>query len=171
MKMSLRKIVSGGQSGVDRAAFDAAIAAGIEIGGFVPKGRLAEDGEMPARYTGLIETDTASYDDRTRLNVLNSDATLILSSGILSGGSKLTQDLTISCGKPLLHIDFLRSDAENAVLIAEEWLASNAAEVLNIAGPRSSEDADIYSTSLRFLIQLFAKIKRDEADRPRPVCC
>lgn len=153
--MNITKIVSGGQTGVDRAAFDAAIVAGIKIGGFIPQGRLAEDGEIPAKYTGLTETDTADYDERTRLNILNSDATLILSNGRLSGGSKFTETMARSLEKPRLHIDFLRSGSEEAISKTEKWLTSNEPEILNIAGPRASEDVNIYETTFRFLTTLF----------------
>ncbi len=161
--MNIKKVVSGGQTGVDRAAFDAAIAAGIEIGGFVPKNRLAEDGRIPAEYTGLTETESADYGGRTRLNVLNSDATLILSNGPLSGGSKLTETAARSIDKPLLHIDFLQTPLDEAISGADKWLTSNDTKTLNIAGPRASEDDDIYETALRFLTKLFSKNRKDEA--------
>ena len=74
----INKIISGGQTGVDRAAFDAAIANGVEIGGFVPRGRWAEDGTIPEKYKGLVETESEDPAERTRLNVINSDATILL---------------------------------------------------------------------------------------------
>ena len=86
----ISRIVSGGQTGADRAAFDYALANEIEIGGFVPKNRAAEDGAIPAKYPNLRETETEDSAERTRLNVLNSDATLIFSHGALAGGSRLT---------------------------------------------------------------------------------
>ena len=88
--MTIRRIVSGGQTGADRAALDAALGAGVPIGGWVPKGRRAEDGTIPERYSNLRETDTDLYETRTRWNVRDSDATLILSHGALAGGSKKT---------------------------------------------------------------------------------
>jgi hypothetical protein len=87
----IRKIISGGQTGADRAAFDAALALGLPIGGWVPKGRKAEDGVIPAHYSNLRETDADDYESRTRLNVREADATLILSHGPLTGGSQLTE--------------------------------------------------------------------------------
>ena len=91
-RMSRVLIVSGGQTGVDRAAWAAAIELGLPIGGWVPKGRLAEDGEIPARYAGLREAESAEPAVRTALNVRDSDATLIFSHGPLTGGSRLTFD-------------------------------------------------------------------------------
>lgn len=162
--MNIKKVVSGGQTGADRAAFEAAIAAGIEIGGFIPKDRLAEDGKIPAKYPGLTETASTEYSERTRLNVLNSDATLILSNGPLSGGSKLTETIARSFDKPVLHIDFLQFRSEEVISVADKWLTSNEPKILNIAGPRASQDDNIYETALRFLAKLFSKWKRDDEE-------
>ena len=82
--MVIKKIISGAQTGADRAALDAALALGLPIGGWVPRGRRAEDGPVPDRYPNLRETDTDDYETRTRWNVQDADATLILSHGPLS---------------------------------------------------------------------------------------
>lgn len=141
--MTLRTIVSGGQTGADRAALDAALACGLAIGGWVPKGRLAEDGPVPARYAGLRETDSEDTAVRTRLNVRDSDATLVVSRGPLTGGSLRTADESVRAGRPLLHLDLARLEPAAAAGRLVEWLAAVRPVVLNVAGPRASEDPAI----------------------------
>lgn len=148
------KIISGGQTGVDRAALDWAIANGFESGGYVPKGRRAEDGRIPDSYANLIETGS-DVADRTKQNVIHSDATLILSEGELSGGSKLTFELAIAHGKPFLHVNFLKLSMPSAVRTVRLWLADIQPGTLNVAGPRASEDAGIYTVTRNFLNDLF----------------
>jgi len=139
----LKKIVSGGQTGADRAALDVAIGLGLETGGWVPHGRRAEDGRIPARYAGLIETATEEYRSRTALNVRDADATLIFSFGEPTGGTGLTLTLALSSGKPFLAIDLeTRSSNDNADRI-RDWLTETAARVLNVAGPRASGEPRI----------------------------
>jgi predicted Rossmann-fold nucleotide-binding protein len=152
--IKLRKIISGGQTGVDRAAFDFALENGFEIGGFVPKNRRAEDGRISEKYPNLIETATENYAERTELNVQNADAVLILSHGELTEGSLLTKEFAEKHGKPFLHIDFNESEIESAVEKARRWLASINCEKLNVAGPRASTDAEIYDKTREFLNEL-----------------
>lgn len=147
----IRRIISGGQTGADRAAFDFALEAGIEIGGFVPKNRAAEDGSLSEKYPNLVETETENPAERTELNVINSDATLILSHGELRGGSKLTEKFAEKHRKPFLHIDFSELTINQAVEKTQVWLASINCERLNIAGARASEDAEIYAKTGEFL--------------------
>lgn len=136
-------IVSGGQTGVDRAAWDVAIELGLVIGGWVPKGRAAEDGEIPARYSGLREADSSEPAVRTRRNVRDSDATLILSRGPCTGGSLLTFEEAVRLGRPVLHVDLSgRTDAAAAIEVTA-WLAAIRPAVLNVAGPRASGDPTI----------------------------
>ncbi len=151
----LKKILSGGQTGADRAAFDFALANKIEIGGFVPKNRLAEDGRIPKKYNNLKETDTIDPIERTKLNVKYSDATLILSNGELKGGSKRTAEFAEKCGKPFLHVDFSVLKISGAVKKVRKWLESIEGNTLNVAGARASEDAEIYSQTKEFLQELF----------------
>jgi hypothetical protein len=100
----IRKIISGGQAGADRAGLDFAIETGLEHGGYVPTGRKAEDGRIDDRYN-LIELSTSSYLVRTRRNIEKSDGTVIFSlERVLSGGTKLTLELANKLGKPVLHI-------------------------------------------------------------------
>lgn len=152
----IRTIISGGQTGVDRAAFDFALENDIEIGGSIPKGRRAEDGKISSKYPNLVETKTRNYAARTELNVQNSDATLILSHGKLTGGSLLTRKLAKKHKKPFLHIDFEILPLKKAAEIVSEWLDSVGCENLNVAGPRASSDKKIYRKTKAFLKKLFA---------------
>jgi hypothetical protein len=145
------KIVSGGQTGVDRAALDFARENELELGGYVPKERAAEDGRIPDTYPNLIETPTGDPAERTGLNVLHSDATLIISRGELAGGSLLTAECATKHGKPFFHADLLHTDPESQTEQVRTWLVELKAEVLNVAGPRASEDPEIYSHARQFL--------------------
>lgn len=131
----LRKIVSGGQTGADRAALDWAIGRGVPHGGWCPKGRRAEDGPIPARYC-LKETESANYLVRTEGNVVDSDGTVIFTlKSELSGGSKKTGDFARKHGKPLLH---LHPGIDNPGEVLAAFLKVNTIAVLNVAGPRLS---------------------------------
>jgi hypothetical protein len=151
----IRKIISGGQTGADRAAFDFALENGIETGGFVPKNRRAEDGRISDKYPHLIETGSDDPAERTELNVINSDATLVFSHGELKSGSLLTKKLTEKHGKPFQHVDFSEIKSKQAIERTGKWLDSIDCATLNVAGPRASEDAEIYQTVKVFLEELF----------------
>ena len=153
--LKIRRIICGGQTGADRAAFDFALENGIESGGFVPKNRLAEDGRISEKYPNLIETETENPAERTELNVINSDATLIFSHGDLKRGSKLTLEMCDKHAKPRLHIDFQNTDFAQAVKKAQQFIIFSNCRTLNIAGARTSEDARIYEKTKDFLNQLF----------------
>jgi hypothetical protein len=153
--MKIRKIISGGQTGADRAAFDFALENRIESGGFVPKNREAEDGGISEKYPNLTETETENPARRTELNVISADATLIFSHGELRGGSKLTKELAEKHRKPFLHVDFSELTIPLAVEKTKFWLASIDGESLNIAGARASEDAGVYAKTKEFLKELF----------------
>jgi hypothetical protein len=157
MKKQIDKIISGGQTGADRAALDFALEKDIETGGFVPKNRWAEDGRINGKYPNLRETATEQLAERTKLNVKNADATLILSHGELTGGSCLTKELAEKYQKPVLHLDFSIWGVDEAVEMTKKWLDSIECETLNIAGSRASEDADIYETTLDLLRNLFSE--------------
>jgi hypothetical protein len=146
----ITKIISGGQTGVDRAALDLAIQLGLAHGGWVPKGRLAEDGPLPATYR-LRETDTAVYAERTERNVVDSDGTLIISRGALSGGTEYTRQMALKHDRPLLHIDLKRTAAFRAAMQINEWAARHGIRVLNVAGPRASKDPRIYQDTRNLL--------------------
>ena len=145
--MTLKRIISGGQTGVDRAALDVALELGIPCGGWCPKGRLAEDGKIAAHYP-LQETSTAQYQVRTEWNVRDSDATLILNLGGLEGGSALTEVLANGYGSPCMVVD-LESDQDVERVLC--WLASNRVSTLNVAGPRGSKRPDVYRLAVDFL--------------------
>jgi len=141
--VSVRRIVSGAQTGVDRAALDVALELGIPCGGWVPLGRIDERGRIPDRYPNLRETPTADWNERTEANVRDSDGTLILSRGPLTGGSAYTERVAERLGRPCLHLDLaVRSKAE-AVAEARAWIEREAVEVLNVAGPRASKDPEL----------------------------
>ena len=141
------RIISGGQTGVDRAALDVAIALGIEHGGWCPAGRLSEDGSIPSRYQ-LDETDSSEYPVRTEQNVIDSDATLILSTDRLTGGTRLTKRMCDRHGKPHLIV---RIDREREQVV-RDWLCQKHPGSLNVAGPRESTSPGIYERSRTFLL-------------------
>jgi hypothetical protein len=132
------KIISGGQTGVDRAALDFAINHGIEQGGWCPQGRLAEDGRIEEKYQ-LRELDSAAYEDRTRQNVIDSDATLIVVRDYrLRGGTELTRDMAIEMNRPVLVV----CEADGAAVSTSRFAAfvkRHGVKILNVAGPRESE--------------------------------
>ena len=135
--MSVRRVISGGQTGADRGALVAAIELGIEHGGHCPAGRRAEDGRIPDRFR-LIETASPDYAVRTERNVLDSDGTLLITRGKPTGGSALTLALARKHARPLLHLDLDLDRDESRVERIREWLAANAVRCLNVAGPRES---------------------------------
>jgi len=162
------QVISGGQTGADRAALDAAIACGVPHGGWCPKGRRAEDGPIDPVYN-LEEMATEDYPSRTKANVADSDVTVIFSRGPLSGGSLLTQEFAEELNKPCLHIDF--QALENSQLDRAEFfqaleekvpaVAEAMADepdlgniVLNVAGPRASTDPSIYEAVYSALTRL-----------------
>lgn len=149
----LAKVISGGQTGVDRAALDWAIKHELPHGGWCPKGRKAEDGVIPDKYL-LQETKSASYDERTRQNVSDSDGTLILNTGALDGGSLKTKDEAEKTGKPFLVVQLDEKSGRNLRLCVAEWIRANKIGILNIAGPRESKRPGIYGQALAFLNQL-----------------
>jgi Circularly permutated YpsA SLOG family len=148
------KVVSGGQTGVDRAALDAARAAGVPCGGWCPRGRRAEDGVIAADYP-LRETPTDDYAQRTEWNVRDSDGTLVLVRGRTGPGTAFTIERARQLGRLLLVLD-LRKDPDPAT--AQQWIESNAVHVLNVAGPRESQDLGIGAAARVFLDRLFGKV-------------
>lgn len=148
--MQIKKIVSGAQTGADRAALDFAIDYGIDHGGWVPEGRLAEDGTLSSKYM-VRELPGGDYPARTEKNVEDSDGTLIISRGELTGGSLLTREMAEKHSKPCLHINLGRIIVFDAAIDIYEWLVAHGIEVLNVAGPRASKDGDIYEVTRNIL--------------------
>lgn len=156
--LMLKRVISGGQTGVDRAGLDAAMEAGIPIGGYCPKGRLAEDGTIPDKYP-LIELESPESYYRTEKNVLQSDGTLIINKGELTQGTKLTVDFCVQYGKPRLVVQL---DAEKPVEPAHvmRWIKAQLISTLNIAGPRESKFPEgVFADARTFLDRLFALLK------------
>ncbi len=148
--MDIKKIISGGQTGADQAALDAAIEMGVEHGGWVPLGRMTEKGRLSKRYN-MKEINAIDYDQRTELNVMDSDGTLLFSKGEPAGGSALTKKLARKHLKPCLHIDVNEISEYKAVEIIRSWLGVRKIETLNVAGSRASENPDIYETVLSIM--------------------
>lgn len=155
--MPITRIVSGGQTGVDRAALDVAQELGIEVGGWVPKGRLAEDGRVPDRYD-LKETPSSDAVQRTEWNVRDSHATLFFSDGPLVGGSATTFAFAERSGRPHLHVDLSKTTVPEAVDAISRWLSDGRCEVLNVAGPRLSETPGVDERVRAVLRPVLAKI-------------
>ena len=150
------KVISGGQTGVDRAALDAAMELGLEVGGFCPKGRKADDGRIADVYP-LIELASANYLLRTEKNVVEADGTLILAmKRPLSGGTEKTRALVQTHSKPGKVIELEKAD-DAAVGRVQTWLREKRIRVLNVAGPRESGSPGIYDKSRRFLLKVFAR--------------
>jgi len=152
-------IVSGGQTGVDRAALDVALELGLNCGGWCPRGRRAEDGPIPNRYP-LHETPSPYYPVRTRCNVRDSDATLVLTRGRPDRGTKLTCVVAERLKKPLLVLDLNKPVRCNHV---HKWMTDHRVCALNVAGPRESSQPGIQAQAadiLRKLLQPFLASRR-----------
>jgi hypothetical protein len=149
------RIVSGGQTGVDRAALDAAVELGIAVGGWCPRGRRAEDGRIPDCYP-LTETPNDYYRTRTRWNVRDSDFTLVLTNGAPAGGTLLTVNNSLALGRPHGVVDMSDEGRINAEVSRVRELVAGV-RVLNVAGPRESESPGIYAKAKAFLRRLLAE--------------
>lgn len=147
----VQKIVSGGQTGVDRAALDVAIQLGIEHGGWCPRGRRSEDGPIDPQYD-LKETTSTDYAERTEQNVRDSDGTLILYRTRLQGGTLLTHRLAKRLAKPSLRV---RIDRPVQFAQIVDWLQSHHIRVLNVAGPRGSSHPELEPLARSVLLRLF----------------
>ena len=154
----LKKVISGGQTGVDRAGLDAAMAAGIPVGGFCPKGRTAEDGTIPDNYP-LEELTSYRYYMRTEKNIVESDGTLIINKGHLTEGTKLAYDFTAKNGKPRLVIQLDADQVIHPELVIK-WIKAQRITTLNIAGPRESKFPDgIHKEAYYYLEQVFTLLE------------
>lgn len=164
------RVVSGGQTGVDRAALDAAMVVGIPVGGWCPRGRRSEDGVIPPHYP-LQETPAYSYVVRTEWNIRDSDGTLVVVLNDISSGTRMTIDAAQTLQKPL-QIVHLLPDPHPGLLTAENspaddlqtvvsWIRQHKIRVLNVAGPRGSSSPQTYSLALTFLMQLMNCLKTE----------
>ena len=141
------KIISGRQSGVDRAALDVALELGIPCGGWCPNGRLAEDGVIASKYP-LEQTPLVQYQQRTEWNARDSDGTLILTIGKPEGGTLLTMDFARKHKHPCMVVDLaLPVDVQGV----KDWILGHNIENLNVAGPRASKQPDVYDRAVVFL--------------------
>ena len=150
----IKRIISGAQTGADRVALDVAIHLGYEFGGWVPKGRLDENGVIPDNYPNLVEAEDEQPETRTEFNIRDSDATIIFSHGPLFGGSEHTKLKADESGKPNLHIDLTKRTVSEALQDLRSWLAGVGPRVINVAGPRASDDPDIYGKTRLILESL-----------------
>ena len=158
LQIPCQKIISGGQTGVDRGALDACLKNNFPCGGWCPNGRLAEDGIISDKYP-LEETQQKDYSFRTRQNVIDSDATLIISPQKLSGGTRLTQQFTEEYKKPVLL-----SSPETKVRIIINWLIENKIRIMNVAGPRKSEWNKGYDISFKLTSAIVNEIKKQRPE-------
>jgi hypothetical protein len=153
-----KKIISGGQTGVDRGALDACLTYKYPAGGWCPKGRIAEDGKIDIKYP-LNETEKVNYEQRTWKNVKDSGGTLIISPGILFGGTFLTLQFAKKLSKPCKIISTFHDSFHSAPLEIFEWIKNNNIDTLNIAGPRQSEWLTGYEISFLITEKLIQNIK------------
>ena len=150
------KIISGGQTGADRAALDWALAHNVECGGWCPKGRKAEDGPIDPKYP-LKETPSVSYVQRTEWNVRDSDATILFSiEPTLTGGSKKTVEFANAHKKPCLH---LCAGREAAAEKLRAFVEEHGVKVLNVAGPRASKEPGVGEFVMSTLDKAFIDIR------------
>lgn len=158
----IAKIISGGQTGVDRAALDVAMKLHIPHGGWCPAGRAAEDGKIPGRYQ-LLETPSSEYNARTRKNVEDCDGVLVLNQGKLDGGTALTLVFARQMKRPHMLVD-LDSAPSPGIGEVRDWLSTHDINVCNVAGPRESKRRGIYCSSARFLESLLRQQKHERAN-------
>ncbi len=153
------KVVSGGQSGVDRASLDAALECDVEAGGWCPEGRVASDGIIPNRYP-VKELPGAGYRQRTRKNVLDSDGTAILYWGFPVGGTELTISFCIKEKKPYVLIDAEELSIERAAEKISAFIRFNSVSVLNVAGPGADREPRAYDYTLSVMRGVLGYIKQ-----------
>lgn len=157
------KIVSGAQTGVDRAALDVALDKNVPCGGWCPEGRKAEDGTLPGRYP-VKELPGGGYRERTRKNVQDSDGTVIIYFGRLSGGTEQTLHDCVDEKKPYLLLDGHDTDPGKAAEHILEFLNRLDGETLNFAGPRASGEPDAYRYTMRVVAKFLELIRGETRD-------
>ncbi|MGX5659381.1 putative molybdenum carrier protein [Castellaniella ginsengisoli] len=150
----LKRIISGGQTGADRAALDFAIEHGYQHGGWAPRGRKAEDGPIPLKYQ-LIELTDGGYRQRNKRNVRDSDGTLIVNIGALDGGTLTTQVFAQKLKRPYFLAQLDTSTPESVAPYVAKWLHAHEIETLNVAGPRESKRPRIYDLTRTLLKAIY----------------
>lgn len=172
--MYLAKIVSGGQTGVDRGALEAAVKAQFPYGGMIPKGRLSEDGTVPSKFERMVESESEDYRFRTRWNVEHSDATLILScADELEGGTQRTKQYCMNVRKPFFIDNPLNPKMDGNRIAVFKWLEAVGHKngekplVLNVAGPRESKSPGIAEASERYVARVIAAQRRENEERAK----
>jgi Circularly permutated YpsA SLOG family len=144
------KIISGGQTGVDRAALDVALKHGIESGGWCPTGRLDEIGRIPDRYP-VEELEDGGFIERTLQNIKDSDGTVIIYPGKLSGGTEQTLHFCVEQRRPHELIDASNVSTQKAAQLIADFVRENKIDILNVAGPRAREWPEGYDYAYRTL--------------------
>lgn len=152
----IEKIISGGQTGVDRAALDAAILYDIPHGGWSPRGRKSEDGVIPAKYN-MVEDDSDKYPPRTRKNVADADATVILHFGKIGPGTRLTIRLTLELNKPHLIMDLSAFSFDEATDNIADFISKY--RIINFAGPRESKNPGLQHTATQVIYTALLKVR------------
>jgi hypothetical protein len=155
-QLAITKIVSGGQTGVDRGALDAAIAVAFAGGGWCPGDRMAEDGVIPRRYP-LTPLPNGGYRERTGLNVVDRDGTAILFYESLSGGTRLTRNLCALLDRPYVLVDARQLGEMEAVAAVEKFVEARKIKILNVAGPRASNWKEGYAYTLSVVKQVILR--------------
>lgn len=154
----LSRVISGGQTGADRGGIDAAHELGVETGGTAPLNYRTSDGDDPTlRGLGLTEDTSYAYPPRTRLNVRNSDGTVIIGTNMDSAGSRLTHSLTLKCGKPCLQIGLAPACTDDELLAEARalasWIRRKRISVLNVAGNRDDRGSTLHYAMTFKLVQ------------------
>lgn len=157
MNVFYLKIVSGGQTGVDQGALAAALKAKVPCGGWCPSGRRSEDGKIPAIFP-VCDLPSSKYADRTLQNVRDTDGTLIIFSGSISGGTELTKEFCDAELKPYLLIDVCKISCAQITQKLINFIHSFSILTLNVSGPRRSEWPNAYNCAFRVITNLFGKM-------------
>jgi hypothetical protein len=144
------RIISGGQTGVDRAALDVALRHGVECGGWCPAGRLDEFGKIPDHYP-VQELQGAGFTERTLQNVKDSDGTVVIYPAELRGGTEQTVRFCVELKRPHHLIDASKISAEGAAKLIGDFVRKNKIGILNVAGPRQSEWPEGYAYASRMV--------------------
>ncbi len=152
------KIISGGQTGVDRAALDVALEKDIDCGGWCPEGRIAEDGNVPDKYPVKVLSGSG-YRQRTKKNVMDSDGTLIIYFGYPSGGTEQTIVFCIKEHKPYVLIDAEELTIERAVRKVTSFVHDNTIKTLNVAGPRAGGESSAYEYTRNLVLDVIQELK------------